>query len=133
MAAGAQPMGSEVVAAGGAVRLFVAAMKADVPLASIDVVKLSSDAAGKTSLSVKTLPLAAGGQSTACVSWKEPAQDPKQPALYYARVFQQPTFRWSHDDCVAAGAGAPAGCAPGGGLDVQVQERAWTSPIRVRP
>ncbi len=132
VAAGAKPMGAELPASGGPLRLFVAAMKDDVALGSIDVVKLVADAAGNVTQAVQSLPLPAG-QSTACVHWRDTAVVLAQPALYYARVFQEPTHRWSHYACQAAGVDAPAGCAPDGGLDVKVQERAWTSPIRLVP
>jgi hypothetical protein len=60
-------------------------------------------------------------------SWTDPAFDPKQPALYYVRVLQIPTPRWSTYDAVRAGLpllkDEPA----------TVQERAWSSPIWYTP
>src|SRR5262249_7560138 len=67
-----------------------------------------------------------------------------EPAFYYARVKEQPTWRWSHYDCQRLQASFPAswqtiapGCAShdpaAGGLDVMVQERAWTSSIWYLP
>jgi hypothetical protein len=53
--------------------------------------------------------------------------DPSRPTLYYARVVEQPTWRWSHDDCEALGDKRPKECDKS--LDVKVQERAWTSPV----
>lgn len=76
------------------------------------------------------VPISSAG---ACVTWSDPSFDSSEYAFYYVRVLQVPTWRWSHYDCETdAGAGI-AGCAPDGGLDVSIQERAWTSPIWYTP
>jgi hypothetical protein len=49
------------------------------------------------------------------------------------RVLQTPTSRWSVFDCQRAPNANPTDCAPGGKLDVQIAERAWTSPIWYLP
>jgi hypothetical protein len=51
------------------------------------------------------------------------------PALYYARVLEAPTPRYSSYDCEKAPNANPTGCAEGGALRKMIQERAWTSPI----
>ena len=60
-------------------------------------------------------------------SWTDDAFDARQHALYYVRVLEIPTPRWSTYDAVRAGLplldSAPA----------TVQERAWTSPIWYTP
>jgi Protein of unknown function (DUF3604) len=75
---------------------------------------------------------AAGG----CATWTDPSFQVGEYAFYYVRVLQASTWRYSHYDCQAIKQSNPSdwmtlvpGCAPGGGLDVPVQERAWTSPI----
>lgn len=60
-------------------------------------------------------------------SWKDPSFDPKQGAVYYVRVLQIPTPRWSTYDAVRAGLPLLEGVA------ATVQERAWTSPIWYTP
>jgi hypothetical protein len=59
--------------------------------------------------------------------WKDPSFDPHRPAVYYARVLEIPTPRWSTllalKNKLAAPAAAPA----------TIQERAWTSPIWFTP
>src|SRR5206468_3852902 len=50
------------------------------------------------------------------------------PSFYYARVLQLPTSRWSVFDCRRAPNANPTDCAAGGKLNVQIAERAWTSP-----
>jgi hypothetical protein len=60
-------------------------------------------------------------------SWTDPDFDPKRPALYYVRVLEIPTPRWTTYDAVRNRL-ALLGDAP-----ATVQERAWTSPIWYTP
>lgn len=124
------PMGGSLRST-GAPYFFVSAMKDAVPLQEVDVIKLSTDAAGKATVTVQRISLTGAQQSAACVFWRDPAYDGTKPSVYYARVFEEPSWRWSHYDCAALGAAAPAGCQAGGGLDTKVRERAWTSPVFV--
>jgi hypothetical protein len=60
-------------------------------------------------------------------SWTDDKFDPKQPAVYYARVLEIPTPRWTTYDAVKNDLplldNVPA----------TIQERAWTSPIWYEP
>jgi hypothetical protein len=60
-------------------------------------------------------------------NWTDPQFDPQQGAVYYVRVLQIPTPRWSTYDAVRAGLPLQEGVA------ATVQERAWTSPIWYTP
>lgn len=74
-----------------------------------------------------------------CLVWTDNAFNPAEAALYYVRVLQEDTWRWSYHDCVAL-AGSPEGIAQGlteaqcaAEAKNTVQERAWTSPIWYEP
>ena len=55
--------------------------------------------------------------------WEDPTFVAGQRALYYVRVLENPTCRWSTWDAVRAGV------APNPALHATIQERAWSSPI----
>ena len=59
--------------------------------------------------------------------WSDPDFDPKVRAFYYVRVLENPTCRWSTWDALRAGV------APRSDLHKTLQERAWSSPIRIVP
>ena len=123
---GASPMGS-TLKSGQAPYLFVAAMQDATPLDGIDIIKLSSDGSVPAQ-AIQHVDLGAS-RAHPCVFWRDPAFDAKKPTLYYARVFEQPTWRWSHYACQAAGeadagdAGAgDAGAAEAGAGDAGASE-----------
>jgi hypothetical protein len=59
--------------------------------------------------------------------WTDPDFDPTLHAVYYARVLEIPTPRWSTYDAKALGI-APLDIVP-----ATIQERAWASPIWYTP
>jgi hypothetical protein len=67
------------------------------------------------------------GAAMLSVAWTDPDFDPAVPALYYARVLQIPTPRWSTYDARTLGVEVPEG------LPTSIQERAWSSPIWYTP
>src|SRR5262249_39016299 len=140
MKGGGVPMGGNISASSGAPSFVVYALQDQVPLASVDIVKGSY--AGGTATEI-VHPIAFGAPPY-CVTWTDPAFDAGEPAFYYARVKEQPTWRWSHYDCLSLKQSNPVnwpniapGCASSdpttGGLDFMIQERAWTSSIWYLP
>ncbi len=157
------PMGSELAAelTDPAPRFVVAASQdpgsvsfPGTPLAEIEIVKGWVDAGGTPHESVVTIaggPPAPGaldllsctpdgsGAATLCGEWQDPDFSPAEHAFYYARLQESPVCRWSVQQCRAQGIDCtttpPAGfeaCCDGSVPD-QIQERATSSPIWVKP
>jgi Protein of unknown function (DUF3604) len=59
--------------------------------------------------------------------WQDPEFDAKTPAVYYARVLEIPTPRWSTLLAIKNGLPIPSS------RPATIQERAWTSPIWFTP
>lgn len=148
------PMGGSI--AGGTAMRFAVSAEQDpmaAPLEAIELVKLWVDAAGQTHEAVVTVASASvsgpvdratcepapGGASSLCAVWTDPDFDPSEHAVYYARVREVETCRWSgwvcrelDVDCASIAAEDPlASCC-----DVErhaIRERAWTSPVFYSP
>jgi len=68
-----------------------------------------------------------------CGVWRDPDFDPERRAVYYARVIENPSCRYSAWHCLGLEGGErPAGCDARAMAEIQ-QERAWTSPIWYAP
>ncbi len=73
------------------------------------------------------------GATALCGVWRDSGFDPSLDAVYYARVVENPSCRWSARLCLSLPAAErPDGCAAGR-LPETIQERAWTSPIAYAP
>ena len=67
------------------------------------------------------------GDSELSVVWTDPDFDPTLKAVYYVRVLEIPTPRWSTYDAVTLGVAPPTG------VPATIQERAYSSPIWYSP
>jgi hypothetical protein len=67
------------------------------------------------------------GDTQLSAVWKDPDFDPTHHAVYYTRVIEIPTPRWTTYDAKALGIDPPKDVAP------TLQERAWSSPIWYTP
>ena len=63
------------------------------------------------------------GDAELATLWSDPSFDSSQRAVYYVRVLENPTCRWSTWDALRAGV------APRPDLPTTIQERAYSSPI----
>jgi hypothetical protein len=59
------------------------------------------------------------GDTQLSAVWTDPDFDPAQRAVYYVRVLEIPTPRWSTYDAVKLGVKSPKG------VPASIQERAW--------
>ncbi|HWP66759.1 MAG TPA: DUF3604 domain-containing protein [Candidatus Limnocylindria bacterium] len=156
--AGGVPMGGDLPAAHvGQAPMFIVSAAADagtadhpgMPLERLQIVKLWHDGrvAHQRVFDVAGARGAAGGVDPAtcrpradgprslCALWRDPEFDAERSAVYYARVLEQPSCRWTAWECLRARVdctrGAPAGmeacCDPA--VPRTIRERAVTSPI----
>lgn len=150
------PMGGVLGAAeGDAPRFVVSAMRdaMSVPLSHVQIVKgwveggearfsvfdVAGDANNGADVDPLTCAPSGDGEDSLCGVWTDPSFDAGVPAVYYARVFENPTCRWHAHYCNAAG----VDCADPGTVtegfegccdwDPKQQERAWSSPIWYTP
>jgi Protein of unknown function (DUF3604) len=111
-------------------------------LAAVQIIKVHAKMVGGAPAIVEDLPHVVSGvpATGGCATWTDASFDPTEYALYYVRALQVPTWRWSHYSCAELKANNPTtwqtlvpGCVAGGGLDVSIQERVWSSPIWYEP
>jgi hypothetical protein len=67
------------------------------------------------------------GEAELIAVWADPDFDPALPAVYYARVLEIPTPRWTAHEAARFGITMPDG------VEMTTQERAYTSPIWYTP
>ncbi len=105
------------------------------------VFDVAGDAANGASVDLDTCEPRGEGFDQLCTVWQDPAFDREAHALYYVRVLENPSCRWSTWACNAhrvtceEGEDLPgelaACCDPE--VPKTIQERAWTSPIWFTP
>jgi hypothetical protein len=85
------------------------------------------------SVDLDTCALRGAGADSLCATWADPGFDPNQAAVYYARVVENPSCRWTTWKCLSL----PVEKRPDGCTDPRVpptvQERSCTSPIWFTP
>ncbi len=96
------------------------------------VVDVAADEGPATEVDADCKPDRMGARNL-CAVWRDPAWDPGQPAVYYARVLEQPSCRWHARQCAALPAEERPEACGDTALPRTIQERAWTSAIWYEP
>jgi hypothetical protein len=100
------------------------------PLERIQIIKAWAGEGDMTHQRVIDIAVAdAEGADSLCGVWQDPEFDAAEHAVYYARVLEVPSPRWSTLECNSlTGPARPSACDHPK-LQKTTQERAWTSPI----
>ena len=98
-----------------------------------EVVDVAGNADNGADVDLDTCTPTGPGATSLCALWQDPDFDPNQDAVYYARVVENPSCRWSARLCLTLPPEErPDGCTSDQ-LPRVIQERAWTSPIWYAP
>jgi hypothetical protein len=93
------------------------------PIATVEMIKITREN-GLVEEQVIPIWIESEASMTRCVSWQDANFDPAVPTLWYPRVRQRATPRWSAVQCAKA-----ERCDEFPDVNVDIQERAWGSPI----
>jgi Protein of unknown function (DUF3604) len=97
------------------------------------IYNVAGDPNNQANVAPDTCAVSGDGFNQLCATWRDPDFDPDIAAVYYSRVLENPSCRWSRWDCIRLPeAERPASCNDPQ-LPWQIQERAWTSPIWYYP
>ena len=69
------------------------------------------------------------GEKALCGTWQDPNFDPTLDAIYYSRVVENPSCRWSAHLCLQMDPSKRPDACDSTQIPKVIQERAWTSPI----
>lgn len=97
------------------------------------VVDVAGSKRGDDDLDLQSCETHGAGHDTLCGVWSDPEFDASQQAVYYSRVVEMPSCRWSTRRCNALPEGERPDACHSPLIPKSIQERAWTSPIWYSP
>lgn len=97
------------------------------------VFDIAGNNSGEASVDKASCEVSGPGFNQLCTTWRDPQFDASRRAVYYLRVVENPSCRWSRHQCLTLPeSDRPPTCSDPT-LPWQIQERAWTSPIWYQP
>ncbi|MEP5569567.1 MAG: DUF3604 domain-containing protein [Halioglobus sp.] len=97
------------------------------------VYNVAGDPLNGASVDPETCTVNGSGFDQLCATWHDPDFNTNTAAVYYSRVLENPSCRWSQWDCIRLPEeDRPQSCTDPDVPSV-IQERAWTSPIWFYP
>ena len=81
----------------------------------------------------KTCEPRGAGFDALCGVWRDPDFDASRRAVYYARVLENPSCRYTTQLCLLTPPAEQPPICSDARIPKQIQERAWTSPIWYTP
>ena len=93
------------------------------------IFEVAGDAKNGASVDPTTCERSGPGLTEICTVFEDPEFDPATPAVYYARIVENPSCRWQTRDCLGLAPGDRPESCEDAELPRVVQERAWSSPI----
>ncbi len=90
-------------------------------------------AQGDAGVDAGSCELTGSGPAALCATWTDRDFDPDLAAVYYARVVESPSCRWTTWKCNALAPELRPDACSDPRVPKTIQERAWTSPIWLAP
>ena len=83
----------------------------------------------EASVDLDTCEVSGPGSDSLCTVWTDPEFDASRDAVYYVRVLENPSCRWSQRQCNALSKDERPKTCEKSPVPRTIQERLWTSPI----
>ena len=97
------------------------------------VYDVAGDAEGAASVDLATCEPQGRGADALCTVWTDPDFAPGRAAVYYARIVENPSCRWTTWQCLQLPEAERPALCDDPRVPKTIQERAWTSPVWYTP
>jgi hypothetical protein len=94
-----------------------------------EVFDVAGDATSDATVDTDSCERSGSGHASLCALWRDDAFDAAQSAVYYSRVLETPSCRWTAYDCNRFTEAERPQICNSPTLQRVIQERAWSSPI----
>lgn len=97
------------------------------------VIDVAGDSSSNANVNLDTCERQGSGYPSLCTVWEDPEFNSDRSAVYYARIVETPSCRWTTYDCNTLDPASRPEVCSSPTLPKVVHERAWTSPIWYSP